>query len=120
MMTAPTSIRSFVVEQIRHVTVVCFTIDTLDERNFEEVADELSSLARPGGPRRVVVDLASIRQIDDLGLAVLQSFHDSIEEIGGIAILCRLTQAVMGAMSEVGLHRLLHIRPSRNEAIWTF
>ena len=118
MLTATT--RSFVVEEDRHVTVVCFTIETLDEENFDSVAEELTSLIAARKPRRVVVDLASLRHIDDLGLAVLQSFHDGIEEYGGTAILCRLSPAVADAMKEVGLQRHLHIRTSRNEAVWTF
>jgi anti-anti-sigma factor len=112
--------RSFVVDQVRNVTVVCFTIETLNEDNFEAVAEELNSLIHARGPRRVVVDLASIRKIDELGLAVVQSFHDGVEEFGGTAILCRLSPTVASAMNEVGLHRLLHIRNSRNEAVWTF
>ena len=118
MMTAVN--RSFVVEQVRNVTVVRLTIDTLDEENFEAVAEELDSLIATRRLRRVVVDLVSLRLIDDLGLAVLQSFHDGIEEHGGTAILCRLSPAVASAMNEAGLQRHLHIRSSRNEAVWTF
>ena len=112
--------RSFVVDQVRTVTVIAFTIDTLDEENFESVAEELDSLIHARSPRRVVFDLASIRQIDELGLAMVQSFHDGIEEYGGTAILCRLSPAVASAVNEVGLQRQLHIRSSRNEAVWTF
>ena len=111
---------SFYVEQVRNITIVCFTIDTLDEENFETVAEELDSLIALRKPRRVVVDLVSLRFVDDLGLAVVQSFHDGIEEYGGTAILCRLSPAVASAMNEVGLQRHLHIRNSRNEAVWTF
>ena len=118
MMTAVN--RSFVVEQVRNVTVVRLTIDTLDEENFEAVAEELDSLIATRRLRRVVVDLVSLRLIDDLGLAVVQSFHDGIEEYGGTAILCRLSPTVASAMNEVGLQRHLHIRSSRNEAVWTF
>ena len=115
-----TTIASFEIEQVRRVTVIRFTIDVLSEENFEEVSEELSSRILGQRPRRVVVDLASIRQIDDLALAMLQSFHDSIEEQGGTAILCRLNSSVMSAMSQSGLDRLLHIRPSLNDASWTF
>jgi anti-anti-sigma factor len=108
------------VELIRNITVVRFTMIALTEDNIDEVSEELHSLILDQRPRRVVVDLAAIRQIDDLGLAIVQSFHDSVEEVGGTAILCRLSTAVMGAMSQSGLDRLLHIRPSLNEAIWTF
>ena len=115
-----TAVHSFEVELVRNITVVCFTIDTLDEQNFETVAEELDALIAARKPRRVVVDLASLRFVDDLGLAVVQSFHDGIEEYGGTAILCRLSHSVASAMNDVGLQRHLHIRPSRNEAVWTF
>lgn len=111
---------TFEVEMVRNITVVRFTMDMLTEDMIDDVSEELHSLILDQRPRRVVVDLASIRQIDDLGLAMVQTFHDSVEEVGGTAILCRLTTAVMGAMSQSGLDRLLHIRPSLNEAIWTF
>jgi anti-anti-sigma factor len=112
--------RTFIVDRVRNVTVICFTVATLNEDNFASVADELQSLIHPRGPRRVVFDLASIRLIDDLGLAMLQSFHDGVEEYGGTAILCRLSPAVASAVSDAGLLRQLHIRHSRNEAVWTF
>ena len=111
---------SFDVENVRNVTVVRFTIGELNEENFADVSDELNLRVLDQRPRRVVVDLGSFRKIDDLGLAMMQSFHDSIEELGGTAILCRLSVPVMEAMSQSGLDRLLHIRPSLNEAIWTF
>jgi anti-anti-sigma factor len=118
-MTA-TATRSFDVEFVRNVTVVRFTIDSLDESNIEAVADELHTLMYEQRPRRVVVDMVALRRIDDLGLAVVQSFHDAVEEVGGTAILCRLTLSVMGAVSDSGLNRMLHIRPSLSEALWTF
>lgn len=111
---------SFDVEQIRNITVISLSIDTLNEQNIEIVADELDSFLFTRKPRRVVVDLVRLRFIDDLGLALLQSFHDGIEEQGGTAILCRLSPVVFGAMNESGLNRQLHIRHSRDEAIWTF
>ena len=111
---------SFYVEQVRNITVVCFTVNALDEQNFDTVAEELTSLIAARKPRRVVVDLASLRRIDDWGLAVVQSFHDAVEEYGGTAILCRLSHTVAAAMNESGLQCHLHIRSSRNEAVWTF
>ena len=120
MMMMTTTTASFEVERVRNITVVRFTVEVLNEGNFADVSGELHLLVREQRPRRVVVDLASIRQIDDLGMATVQSFHDSIEELGGTAILCRLDSSVMGALSQSGLDRLLHIRPSLNEAVWTF
>jgi len=111
---------SFDVEEVRCVTVICFTINSLDEQNFEDLADDLDSLITSRKPRRVVVDLTQLRHIDDMGLAVLQSLHDAVDEYGGTVILCHLSAAVIAAMKEVGLQRNLQIRSSRNEAVWTF
>ncbi len=72
---------SFQVEQVRNIAVICFTIDTINEQNFDSVAAELDAFISSQRSRRVVVDLASVRHIDDLGLAVLQSFNAGIEEI---------------------------------------
>jgi anti-anti-sigma factor len=117
MLTIPAG---FEIEQVRGITVVRFTIDVLTEENFETIAEDLHSLLCERRLPRVVVDMASIQRIDDLGLAMVQSFHDSIEELGGTAILCRLNSSVLSTMNQSGLDRLLHIRPSFNEAVWTF
>ncbi len=114
------AVRSFDVEQVRNITVISLTIDSLNEQNFEAVAEDLDALLLTRRPRHVVVDLVRLKHIDDLGLAILQSFHDGIEEHGGTAILCRLSPAVAHALNESGLQRQLHIRNSRDEAIWTF
>lgn len=116
----PTMQRSVQVEQVRNITVVRFAVTELSEETFEAIADELHSMLLQQRPRRVVVDFASILRADDLGLAMIQSFHDAVEEQGGTAILCRLGGDVMNAMNESGLSRLLHIRSTMNEAIWTF
>src|SRR5436305_1679025 len=89
----------FEVEQVRSVTVVRFTIDALTEENFGAISDELNSLIFDQRPRRVVVDLVSVRSIDDLGMAMVQSFHDSIDELGGTAILCQLSSSVKGSLN---------------------
>jgi anti-anti-sigma factor len=115
-----TEVTTFEIEQVRGITVVRFTISELTESNFEAVADELWERLLNRRTRHVVVDLGSIRRIDDMGLATVQSLHDSIEEFNGIAILCRLNSSVMSALSDSGLSKLLHIRTSLNEAIWTF
>ena len=115
-----TAVRSFDVEQVRNITVISLTIESLNEQNFEAVAEDLDGLLLTRKPRRVVVDLVHLKHIDDLGLAILQSFHDGIEEHGGTALLCCLSPAVAHALNETGLQRQLHIRNSRDEAIWTF
>jgi len=111
---------SFEIEQVRGVLIVRFTVDALTEENFSGISDELHTLIHELRPRRVVVDLGNVQDIDDLGLAMLQSFHDGIDELGGTAILCRMTLPVTLAMNDSGLRHMLHIRSTFNEALWTF
>ena len=115
-----TALQAFEIEQIRGISVVRFVIDALTEENFSMVVDELNTRLLPMRSRHVVVDLASIQHIDDMGLAMVQSLHDSIEERSGTAILCRLNPSVMNAFNASGLSKYLHIRSSFNEAVWTF
>jgi anti-anti-sigma factor len=117
------STRSFYIEQVNNVTVVCFTVSSIVERNYEFVSDELFELVEyvtTNGPIQVVLDLSSIRQIDDWGLAMLRAFHETINVNGGTTILCRLPATVSRAISNAGLTDCFHCRDTRGEAIWYF
>ena len=114
---------SFYVEQVRSITVVCFTVNTLDEQNYETVSEELLELVSQvtaSGPIQIVVEMSAVQRIDELGLAMLQAFHDSIEDAGGAAILCRLSPAVSSAVREAGLSCEFDIRSTRGDAMWSF
>jgi anti-anti-sigma factor len=117
------STRSFYIEQVRNVTVVCFTVSSIVEPNYEFVSDELFELVEnvtANGPIQVVVDLWSVRQIDDWGLAMLRAFYETIESHGGTTILCRIPQSVAEAMTKAGLKESFQLRETRGEAIWSF
>ena len=115
--------RSFYIEQVRNVTVVCFTVPALVESTCEFVSDELFELVEniiANGPIQVVVDLWSVREIDDWGLAMLRAFHETIEDHGGMTILCRIPQTDATALSHSGLKTCFHLQETRGEAIWSF
>lgn len=82
------------------VVAVSFLVTTLDKRNFVQVSDELDEVLRDPNPRTVEIDLSTIRRIDDLGMAFLQSLIESIKDVGGKATLRgtanRIKQAVCG------------------------
>ena len=114
---------SFYVEQVRNITVVCFTVNALDEQNYETVSEELLelvSLVTASGPIQIVVELSAVQRIDELGLAMLQAFHDSIEDAGGATILCRLSPAVSSIVREAEPSCEFNIRNTRGEAMWSF
>ena len=115
--------RSFYVEQVCEVTVICFTVNGLDEDNYEEVSEELLelvSLATACGAAQIVVELTAVRRIDDLGLAMLHALHDSINEVGGTVVFCRPTPVVSIAIREAGLSSVFDIRNTRCDALAAF
>jgi anti-anti-sigma factor len=98
-------------------------VNALDEQNHEPVSEELLelvSLVTASGPAQVVVELSAVHQIDELGLAMLQAFSDSIEDAGGTALLCRLSPSVASAIREAGLSCAFDIRKTRGDAMWSF
>jgi anti-anti-sigma regulatory factor len=114
---------SFYVEQVRNVTVLCFTTRYLTEQNYETVSDDLLefvTLVTAERPVRVVVEMSSVHDIDDLGLAMLQAFNDSIEDVGGTLILCRVQISVQTAITQAGLRSEFNFRDTRGEAMWSF
>lgn len=114
---------SFYVEQVRNITVVCFTVNALDGQNYEAISEELLelvSLITASNPVQVVVELSAIQRIDEMGLAMLEAFNDSIEISGGTVLLCRLHPAVLSAMSKAGLTCKFDIRITRGDAMWSF
>ena len=117
------STRSFYVEQVHDVTVLSFTVSMLIERNYEFVSEELFELVEyviSNGPIQVVVDLSSVREIDDWGLAMLRAFHDTIESSGGTSILSRISHSVAGTIKDAGLTSFFRTRETRGEAIRSF
>src|SRR3974390_2524191 len=103
--------RSFYIEQVSDVTVVCFTVTKIVEQNYEGVSDELFELIEyvtSSGPIHVTLDLWSVRKIDDWGLAMVRAFHETIESHRGTAILCRIPQAVSNALSSAGFRDSFH------------
>ena len=115
--------RSFYIEQVSDVTVVCFTVTKIVEQNYEGVSDELFELIEyltSSGPVQVALDLWSVRKIDDWGLAMLRAFHETIESHQGTVILCRIPQSVSHALASAGFRDGFHIRDTRREAIGSF
>lgn len=115
------TVSSFYVERVREVTVVCFTVRSLCEQNSDQVSDELLefvSLVIADRPIHVVAELSSIQEIDDLGLAMLRAFHESIDDAGGTLVLCRASSGVTSAIRQSGL--AFHLMRTRADAVWSF
>ena len=117
------STRSFYVDQVRDVTVVCFTVSTMMESNFEFVSDELFEFVEhvtSNGPSQIVLDLSSVRKIDDWGMAMLRAFHETIRIRNGTTIFCRIWQSVQETMTKTGLTEEMTMCDTRSQAIRSF
>ena len=53
-------------------------------------------------------------------ILILIVFHETIEDHGGMTILCRIPQTVATALSHSGLKTCFHLQETRGEAIWSF
>jgi anti-anti-sigma regulatory factor len=121
-MTAVSS-RHFYIEQVQDVTVVCFTVSSMVEQNYEFVSDELFEIVEyltSNGPIQVVLDLSSVRRIDDWGLAMLRAFHETIETSGGMTIFCRIPESVASFIDDAGMGKCFETRLTRGDAICIF
>lgn len=121
-MTAVLS-QSFYVEQVNNVTVVCFTVPSIDDTNYEFMSDDLFELVEhvtANGPIQVVLDLGSLKSIDDWGVAMLRAFDETIESYGGSTIFCRIPASVRTELEDSGLSDHLRISDTRTEAVWSF
>lgn len=112
---------SFYVEQVHNVTVLCFTVRFLTERNYDVVSEELLefvSLVVSERPIQVVVELSSVADIDEMGLAMLQAFQDSIDDADGTLVCCRAQANVLAKIRHAELG--CHCCRTRGEAVWSF
>ena len=114
------STQSFYVDQVHDVTVVCFTVSSISEQNIDLVSDELFEFVEyvtANGPIQIVLDLWTVKRIDDWGVAMLRAFHETIETNGGSTIFCRIPLGVARVLKDVGFDGWLQIRETRSEAL---
>lgn len=117
------STQSFYIDQVHDVTVVCFTVSSISEQNIDLVSDELFEIVEyltSNGPIQVVLDLWTVKRIDDWGVAMLRAFHETIETNGGSTIFCRIPHSVSHVLNEVGFGDWIHICETRSEALHCF
>lgn len=108
------------VERANGLTLISFKVSAIDEQNFATVADELDEVARFPKPQSVVIDLTGVRQVDELGLTVLQSLQESVREVGGTAVLSGPTESIDQAIHDTRLAREIEQRDAaRRPPRWT-
>ena len=100
---------------------VCFTVSSISETEtsilFRTKLFEFVEYVTANGPIQIVLDLWTVKRIDDWGVAMLRAFHETIETNGGSTIFCRIPLGVARVLKEVGFDEWLQIRETRGEAL---
>jgi anti-anti-sigma factor len=105
-------LRAVRIERSKEMVAVSFRVACIDEKNFVRIADELEEVIRIPTPQTVIIDLAGVHQIDELGLAVLQSVCESINEVGGKVAFSKPNSHVKLTMGQVRLAQEMNDRNS--------
>jgi anti-anti-sigma regulatory factor len=110
----------YYIDRERIAIVIRFTVNALEEDNYDIVSDELLELVSwiaSNAPIPVVVELSEVCRIDSLGLAMLQAFKDSIQDSGGDVFFRALHPSVLMAVHESEWDHEFKFQDSHNNAI---
>ena len=82
-------------------------------QKFEWDAQELIK----NGHNRIVLDMSRMTYLDSSAIGVLVSCHGKTRESGGELRLAGITDRVKMILKMTGLDQLLHLHPTRDEAV---
>jgi anti-sigma B factor antagonist len=105
-------------ETVGRVAVVELLGETLDATTADDVQGYLSYLA--ADHPHLVVDLHRIHFVDSAGCGALVHAHRRCQEAGGDLRLCRASEPVRTVLGLARLARVLHLHPTREEAVAAF
>jgi anti-anti-sigma factor len=107
-----------VVERVGDVAVVAVPVEELDAGNTAEFKRDLAPVLEDNA--KVVLDLSRVRFIDSSGLGSFLSCLRKVNPKGGDLKLCRLSKQVRTVIELVGMHRMLDIFATKEEAVRAF
>lgn len=113
--------RIFSVEHSRQIPILCFQTRSLTTVNLDAASEELLQvLTQVQGqhPVRVIMELSSVEEIDELAVAMVKAFSDGIEQLAGQLVICRVHAGVLAALRRSGM--VCRYTRTRGEAVWSF
>ncbi len=84
---------------------------------YAEAVRELLRAVVTGGARRILVDLAAVREMDSRGLGTLVALVRLAQERGGAVRFFGASPAVTALFELTRLHRLLEFYPNQAQAL---
>lgn len=85
-MLAPSS-PPVLIERSDGVVRILFKVPSIDASNFISMADDMEPVLRVPTPQTVVLDFHGVRNVDDIGMMLIQSIQESIREVGGTILI---------------------------------
>jgi anti-anti-sigma regulatory factor len=109
------------VEDLGHIIVARFTCRSiLSGHTADVLGKQLSSLVRPGGHRRIVINFAGVRRLTTAMMTKLLILHVQLRTAGGSMVLCNVAPHLMEIFNLLRLKRLFGIFEAEPEAMQTF
>jgi anti-sigma B factor antagonist len=109
------------VEDLGHITIARFTCRAiLSGHTADVLGKQLSSLVRPGGHRRIVINFAGVRRLTAAMMTKLLTLHVQLRAAGGSMVLCNVAPHLMEIFRILRLQRLFGIFEAEPEAMQTF
>ena len=109
------------VEQIGEVTVIKFTPrKILEEDTTEVIGEQLFSLVKNAGCRKLVLDFSRVERLTSVMLGKVVALHQKAEAAGGRLNLCKIQPRVYEIFELLKLPRVLNIYHEEHQALETF
>ena len=102
-------------QDVDGVEVVRISVKTLDADNAPEFSRELALFVERSD--RILLDLEDVAFVDSSGLGAILDFLREMGEQETVLKLCRPARAVRSVMRMVGMHRLVPVFDTLDEAM---
>ncbi len=106
---------NLILEEVNSISIAILTCCDLDAENSDQFMKEIDPYLVERS--KIVLDLRTLQFVDSSGLGALLSCNRKLQNVGGALVLCCLTEPVREIVELVRFHKILNIRPSREEAI---
>ncbi len=105
-------------EDMQGVEVVRVSVKTLDADNAPEFGRQLMPLVERSD--RILLDLEDVAFVDSSGLGAILDFLRTHSDAETTLKICRPARAVRSVMRMVGMHRLVPVFDTLDEALASF
>lgn len=108
-------------ETVDDITIVTFLDpNIITEEEIQGVAQQLYSLVKDYGRRRLILNFAEVRRFSSVMLGVLMTIRKRVAVINGDLKLCGVRPDLLEIFTATGLDRVLTIYKDENEALSAF